>query len=544
MRLSAKTLLRLACCLAVVVGVAGCGQRMTRVEQGNRDQVLHLANGSEPEDLDPQITTGVTEDNIIRALLEGLVSQDPVDLHPVPGSAERWDISPDGRVYTFHLRKNAKWSNGDPLTAQHFISAYKRALTPQLANEYSYMFYYVVNAREFFEGKIKDFNEVGFKAIDDQTLRVTLRNPTSFFLSLINHHSWFPVHIPTVEKYGDPYQRGNRWTRPANYVANGPFMLADWKVNRVISVKKNPLYWDAARVKLNEIRFYPLESLDTEERAFRSGQIHKTYKLPLTKIEYYEKNRPEVLRQAPYLGTYFYMFNVTNVAFRDKRVRQAMNMAIDREMITKRVTKAGELSAFSFVPPNTAGYNSENKLAFDIPRAKKLLAEAGFPDGKGFPKIELLYNTLESHKTIAEALQQMWKINLGIDVTLRNEEWKVYLSSKTQKNYQIARYGWIADYVDPNAFLDMWLSFGGNNDSNWASKEYDDLIEEAGRTIDTQERYKVFQRAEKLLLDELPIIPIYYYVTTCLLDPAVKNWNPTILDQQPYQYVSLESKTK
>jgi oligopeptide transport system substrate-binding protein len=251
-----------------------------------------------------------------------------------------------------------------------------------------------------------------------------------------------------------------------------------------------------------------------------------------------------VLRQAPYLGTYFYMFNVEVPAFKDKRVRQAMAMSIDREMLTARVTRGGELPAFSFVPPETVGYTSENKIPFDIARAKKLLAEAGYPDGKGFPKVELLYNTLESHKTIAEALQQMWKNNLGIDIVLRNEEWKVYLASKTQKNFQLARYGWIANYVDPNAFMDMWLSYGGNNDSNWKNLEYDALIEQAGRTIDTTERFKVFQQAEKLLLEELPIIPIYHYTTTCLLHPAVKNWNPTIIDHQPYKYVYLEDDTK
>ena len=541
MRLPTQTLLSLGICVAAA-WLAGCGQRLTRVEQGNRDQVLHLANGSEPEDLDPQITTGVTEDNIIRAMIEGLVSEDPVDLHPIPGMAERWDISPDGKIYTFHIRANAKWSNGDPVTAQHFIDAYKRALTPALANEYAYMLYYVVGAKEFSEGKLKDFSQVGFKALDERTLRITLNNSTSFFLSLLNHHSWFPVHMPTVEKYGDPFQRGNRWTRPGNYVGNGPFVLADWKVNRVISVKKNPLYWDAERVKLNEIRFYPLERLDTEERAFRAGQIHKTYKIPLTKIPYYEENNPAVLRKSPYLGTYFYMFNVTNIAFRDKRVRQAMTMAIDREALTKRVTRGGEVPAFSFVPPSTAGYTSESKLVFDIPRAKKLLADAGYPAGKGFPKVQLLYNTLESHKTIAETLQQMWKQNLGIDIGLRNEEWKVYLDTKKRKDFELARYGWIADYVDPNAFLDMWLSYGGNNDSNWNNKEYDDLIGLAGRTIDTAERYKIFQRAEKLLLEELPIIPIYHYTTTCLLQPSVKNWNATILDHQPYQYVYLQAE--
>lgn len=518
----------------------GCGKRTTRVELGNREQILHLANGSEPEDLDPQITTGVTEDHIIRAMIEGLVSEDPVDLHPVPGMAERWDISPDGKTYTFHLRANARWSNGDPVTAQDFVRSYRRALSPELANEYKDMFFYVVNAEKFYKQEITNFDEVGFKALDERTFQVSLHHPTSYFLSLLNHHSWFPIHIPTVEKHGKLYQRGNRWTRPENYVANGPFVLSEWKVNSVIAVKKNPFYWDADRVKLKEIRFYPLERLDTEERAFRSGQIHKTYKIPPTKIDYYKEHNPDLLKQAAYLGTYFYMLNTTNVALSDKRVRQALAMSIDRAAIVKNVTRGGELPAFSLVPPKTMGYTSRTQIPFDVPRAKKLLADAGFPEGKGFPKIQLLYNTLESHKTIAEAIQQMWKKNLGIDITLRNEEWKVYLDSRKLGKFDLFRYGWIADYVDPNAFLDMWLSDGGNNNSGWANKQYDDLIAEAGRTIDTAARFEIFQKAEALLLDEMPIMPIYFYTTSYLLQPNVKNWNLTILDHQPYKYVFLE----
>jgi len=529
--------------LFAIVSCVGCGKRTTRVEIGNREQILHLANGSEPEDLDPQITTGVTEHNIISAMIEGLVAEDPVDLHPVPGMAERWDISPDGKTYTFHLRANARWSNGDPVTAQDFVRSYHRALTPELANEYKDMFFYVVNAEKFYKQEITNFAEVGFKALDERTFQVSLNHPTSYFLSLLNHHSWFPVHIPTVEKHGNLYQRGNRWTRPENYVANGPFVLSEWKVNSVIAVKKNPFYWDADRVRLKEIRFYPLERLDTEERAFRSGQIHKTYKIPPTKIDYYKANNPDLLKQAAYLGTYFYMLNTTNTALQDKRVRQALAMSIDRAAIVKNVTRGGELPAFSLVPPKTAGYTSRTTIPFDIPKAKQLLADAGYPDGKGFPKIQLLYNTLESHKTIAEAIQQMWKKNLGIDITLRNEEWKVYLDSRKLGKFDLFRYGWIADYVDPNAFLDMWLSDGGNNNSGWANKQYDELIAEAGRTIDTKARFEIFQKAEALLLDEMPIMPIYFYTTSYLLRPSVKNWNLTILDHQPYKYVYLDPES-
>lgn len=518
----------------------GCGRHETRVSVGDREQILHLGNGSEPEDLDPQITTGVPEDNIMRSLLEGLVAEDPVDLHPVPGVAESWDISSDGTVYTFHLRANARWSNGDPVTANDFIQAYQRALSPQLANQYAYMLFYVKNAENYNKGALTNFNEVGFEALNPRTLQIKLNYATSYFLSLLTHHSWFPVHLPTIAKYGTIYQRGNRWTRPGHYVGNGPFQLADWKVNQIIRVKKNPFYWDADHVRLKEIRFYPIESLDTEERAFRSGQLHKTEKLPLPKVDYYKKEHPELLLRAPYIGTYFYMFNTRKAPFNDKRVRRALSMAIDREAITTRVTRGGEEPAYAFTPPKTAGYTSRTQIDANIEQARQLLAEAGYPDGRNFPKFEILYNTLESHKTIAEAIQQMWKQNLNIDAGLRNEEWKVYLNSKTSRDYDVARYGWIADYVDPNAFLDLWVTDGGNNDSGWSNAEYDRLIAEAGRTLDTRERFELLQKAEAILLDEMPILPVYYYVSIYLLQPSVKNWNPTVLDHQPYKSVYLE----
>ncbi|MDB6029135.1 MAG: extracellular solute-binding protein family 5 [Verrucomicrobiales bacterium] len=538
----------MSCWLILALGLfffTSCGQHETRVAVGDREQVYHRANGAEPEDLDPHVVSGVQEDNIIRAILEGLVSEDPIDLHPVPGMAESWDISPDGKVYTFHLRKEARWSNGDPVIASDFLKTYERALAPQMANQYAYMMFAVKNAEEYNKGTLKDFTQVGFKVLDEATLEITLNNPTSYFLSILNHDSWFPLHIPTILKYGGLYERGNRWTRAGHFVGNGPFALSEWKVNRVISVKKNPLYWDAKTVRLNEIRFYPIESLDTEERAFRSGQVHRTDKLPLPKVEYYKQKYPELLLRAPYLGTYFYIFNVKRAPFNDKRVRQALTMAIDRETITKNVTRGGEEPAYTFTPPNTAGYTSSARITPDLAKAKQLLAEAGFPDGRGFPHFEILYNTLESHKTIAEALQQMWKKNLNIDVGLRNEEWKVYLNTKKAGgDFDLCRYGWIGDYPDPNTFLDMWITDGGNNDAGWSNKEYDRLIAEAGKTIDPQERFKIFQKAEAILLDEMPVLPIYYYVSIYLLQPSLKNYHATILDHQPYKYLYLEPQKK
>jgi oligopeptide transport system substrate-binding protein len=534
-----KWLCHVICLLALILH-AGCGRRETRVEFGNREQILFKGNGTEPAELDPQIVTGVTEHHTIMALLEGLVTEDPVDLHPVPGVAERWDISADGRVYTFHLRKDAKWSNGDPVTAQDFLESYKRILTSSLASEYAYMHFVVTNAEAFNKGQITDFNLVGYKVLDDWTFQITLAEATPYFLSLMNHSSWFPVHLPTLRKYGKPYERGNKWTRPGHYVGNGPFVLDEWKVNTVVVARKSPTYWDRARVRLNEIRFYPIDSADTEERAFRSGQLHITETIPLSKIEVYKKNQPDQLHIDPYLGIYFYRINVTKPPLNDKRVRQALVASIDRQAIVERITRGGQLPAYHFTPPGTAGYLSNTRIKTDIAAAKKLLAEAGYPDGRGFPKVELLFNTSEAHRAIAEAIQQMWKINLGIDVQLVNQEWKVYLDSQHTLNYQICRAAWIADYVDPNSFLDMWLAGGGNNDTGWSNPEYDRLIAAAARELDPGRRMETFQRAEALLLDELPLIPIYFYTRVGLRRPEVKGLYPNILDNHPYKYIYLE----
>ena len=526
--------------LFLALSLAGCGRRETRVEVGDREQILYKGNGSEPQELDPDIVTGVSEDHILMSLFEGFVSEDPHDLHPVPGVAERWDVSPDGTVYTFHLRNNAKWSNGDPVVARDFLESYKRMLAPTLASEYSYMHYVVKNAQAYNEGKITDFDQVGYKVLDDHTFQVTLENSTPYFLSLLLHHSWFPMHLLTIRKYGDPYLRGSKWTRVGRFVGNGAFVLAKWRVNDVIVVKKSPTYWDRDRVRLNEIYFLPIESDETEEHAFRAGQLHVTEMLPLSKIDFYKKNYPDLLHIEPYLGTYFYRINVTKPPLNDKRIRRALALTIDRESLVADVLRGGQLPAFCLTPPGTAGYTCRTQLHENIAEAKRLLAEAGYPGGKGLPPIELLYNTLEAHRIIAESIQQMWNKSLGIEVHLVNQEWKVYLDSQRTLNYQVCRASWIGDYVDPNSFLDMWLTGGGNNETGWSNPEYDRLIAEAARTTNPQQRLEVFQKAEAILLDELPIIPIYFYTHVCAQRPEVKGWYPTILDNHPYKYVYLE----
>ncbi len=506
-------------------------------------QIFNLGNGAEPQDLDPHIVTGVSEHNVITSLLEGLVSVHPVDLTPTPGVAESWDISEDGLIYTFHLNHNARWSNGDPVTAMDFVYSWRRSLTPELGNQYAYMLYPLVNAEEYNKGHLTDFNEVGVHAIDAQTLSVRLKHSAPYFLGLLEHYSTYPVHQATIEKFGDIGTRGSEWTRPGNFVGNGPFVLKRWIQNQVIEVEKNPLYWDAAKVRLDVINFYPFDQLATEERMFRTGQLHVTYDLLDQKIDTYLNEDPELIYIHPYLGTYYYNFNTTIKPLDDVRVRQALAMSIDREAITRNITKGGEIAAYNLTPPDTLGYTARAKISYDVDEARRLLAEAGYPNGEGFPTLQLLYNTLETHRIIAEAIQQMWKQALNIDITLYNQEWKVYLDSQRTFNYQISRAGWIGDYVDPNTFLDMFITDGGNNRTGWSNPEYDRLISEAAITQEPAARYELFQQAEAILVEEVPILPIYIYSKVNLISPEVKGWTPNILDRHPYKYVYLEAET-
>lgn len=524
-----------------VLAAAGCHRRETRVQSGDRTQTLYWGNGAEPQDLDPQIVTGVPEDHILTALLEGLVSEDPHDLHPVPGVAKSWDVSPDGLVYTFHLRADARWSNGRPVTAQDFVGSYRRILTPALAAQYAYMLYPVAGARAFNEGKLTDFSKVGFKALDARTLRVTLRHPTPYLLSLMNHYSWFPVYLPEIERAGGLTRRGTDWTRPGNFVGNGPFVLKAWEPNRVIVVDKSPTYWDRRHVRLNEIRFYPTESADTEDLMFRAGQLHVTDTVPLAKIPWYRKHDPAVLHSDPYLGVSFYRFNVTRPPLNDVRVRRALALAVDRESLVRDVLKGGQQPAYSFIPSvPTAGFVTRPWFHEDVAAARRLLAAAGYPGGRGFPKVELLYNTLEANRTIAEAIQQMWRRNLGIEVGLVNEEWKVYLDSERTMNYQIERAAWIADYIHPQTFADMWATGGGNNETGWSDPTYDRLLAEVGRMKTNAERNTIYHRLNRILMEQMPILPLYFYTRNHLVATSVHGYYPTLLDEHPWKYIYLK----
>ena len=522
--------------------LAGCGKSVPRIDQATLDGILHFGNGTEIQDLDHQVVTGVPEHKVVMALIEGLVMENPVDLSPEPGVAHRWEISDDQLTYTFHLRDTAVWTDGEPVTAEDFLLSYRRILTPSLASEYANMIYdFVENAEAYYRGEITDFSEVGFKVIDPHTFQIRLRSPTPYFLNILaSHYSWWPVPIKVIERFGGLARKGTDWTRPENYVGNGPFRLKSWKPNQKIIVEKNPLYWDRVRVRLNEIHFYPVESAETEERMFRTGQLHRTSTVPLSKLDVYRRDNPEVLHIEPLLSVYFYRINVTRPPLDDVRIRRALALAIDRESLVKNVLRGGQTPAYNFTPPGFPDYEPRARLEGTLEEARRLLAEAGYPGGEGLLPIEILYNTSEGHRTIAEALQQMWRTNLGIDVRLLNQEWKVYLDSQDNLDFSLSRSGWQADYVDPNTFLEIFVTGGGNNDTGWSNPEYDRLRRAALETADPATRFAIYERMEEILIEELPIIPIYHYTRNYLLDPGVKGWHPTVLDNHPFKYIYLE----
>ena len=514
----------------------------SNVESAFDQQILHFGLGAEPQYLDPHLATSVAAQNILSALMEGLVSEDPKTLKPIPGVAHSWKISSDGKTYTFNLRQNAMWSDGTPVTANDFVYSFRRILNPNLGASYASMLYPLKNAKVYHQGK-KSWEEasVGAQALDEHTLELILENPIPYFLELLNHFSWFPVHPPTIEKFGAYEKIGTPWTKPENFVGNGPFNLKEHKINSLIEVNKSRTYWDANTVRLQGIRFYPIDAAYTEERAYRSGFLHLTQTVSADRIDFLKENYPNELHFEPYLGTYFYRFNLKAPPFDDVRVRQAFCLSVDRQRLVDKVLKGGQSPAESFTPPGTGGFVPKGRFRFDPEKAKQLLDSYLTEKGlEKLPPIELTYNTSEGHKKVAEALYGMWSETLGVEIQLLNMEWKVFLSTVSKGDFSLARAGWIGDYVDPHTFLQMWRSGDGLNMTGWENEKYDQSLLKAETGKSKKERWQFFQTCEDLLAKDAPILPLYFYVHLTLRHPSVKGWYPTLLDHHPYKYVYLE----
>jgi oligopeptide transport system substrate-binding protein len=524
---------------ALAALTSGCGRRETAVSAGPRTHILHLGNQNEPATLDPHIMDAATDMNIAVALYEGLTAYDEKTGNGVPAVAERWDVSPDGLTYTFHLRPDARWSNGDPVTADDFAYSILRILTPSLGSTYAYMLWPIRNAEEFNAGKVKSFADVGVEVIDPHTLQLTLARPTPYLPMLAAHNTWLPVHRATVEKFGKSDQRNSPWTRPGNLVGNGPFVLTEWQPNARISVTRNENYWGNAKNQIEGVVFYPIEKAEVEELNFRAGQMHATFGLPASKITTYRQASDSRLRIDPLLRIDYINFNVTKAPLNDVRVRRAMALAIDRPSMARNVFSGGRTAAGTIVPPNCGGYVGPSGVPLDAEAARRLLAEAGFPGGKGFPTLALQVRNDESTMRLGEALQGMWQRELGITITIEPYEQKTWLQNQQSMSHTIGILGWTADFPDAITFLDVFRTGNGNNWTGWGSRDYDALLDQAATTADANARLQLLQKAESILLQEMPAAPVTFGTRSYLIHPTLKNWGPAPLGIHRYQHLQL-----
>ena len=534
-------LVLLTVCIFVAATCVSCRRTSTPVDKATLAKILLLGNGSEPQDLDPQVCTGLADYNVLIALFEGLTCIDEKTSQAVPGVAEHWNISADGRNYTFHLRASARWSNGDNVTAYDFAYAIKRALSPQLACEYSYLLFPLLNAEAYTTGTLKDFSAVGVKVLDAQTLELTLGRPCPYLPTLVAHQVWYPVHEKTLVKFDAFNKRGTAWTKPENFVGNGPFVLKTWEPNSRITVARNPLYWDNTHNHLNGVVFYPNDNIATDEANFRSGQLHITWDLLHDRLIHYRKEAPYLLRVDSLSDSSFLRFNVTKAPLNDSRIRRALSLAIDREAIARDVLYQSRTAAYALTPLHTGGYSPKPEAVTDILLAKQLLKEAGYPEGKGFPVLELQMNTDAINTKIFEAVQEMWRHTLGIKINLANLDFRIWLDNQRTLSYQISRSRWVGDFDDPSTYIDLFLSDSGNNRTGWVDPQFDLLDKKANETLDPKTRFSLLQEAESRLLKEAPIAPIFYGTKTYLISPAVHNWESSLLGIHRYQFVDLIS---
>jgi oligopeptide transport system substrate-binding protein len=523
------TILRLSLCLSSLMLVAGCDEALKRAD-------VVIINGGEPDSIDPAKIRGQPEGRIAYSLFEGLTRFN-VAGEAEPGMAERWEISPDTLTYTFHLRPGIRWSNGDPVTAEDFTWSWHRALREPEA-EYKYQLYYIRGAEAYGEAKndaVPPVDSVAIRAADPSTLVVELKNPTPFFLDLCAFYTLMPIHRASFETAA---KAGESWLRPGRLVNNGPFLLTAWRLNDRIRLTRNPGYWDAVNVAMQTVDILPAPSPNTAFNFYHSGvaDLILDKSLVPTSLVPELKKRPDY-HAAPILATYFIRYNVKRRPFDDVRVRKALSMVVDKELLTEKVTQAGEPVADAFVPPGTAGYQPPAGLKRNPDDARKLLAQAGFPGGAGFPVVRYLYTSRsETDEKLAVELQAMFKRELGISVLLVKQEWAVYLNSLSGLDYDLCRSSWVGDYKDPNTFLDMFVTGGGNNNTGWGNLRYDELIALAARDTDQQARFAHFREAEAMLIEsEVPICPLFNYVVIMFYSDRLGGIAGNLTDEHPFR---------
>lgn len=488
------------------------------------ETVLHRGNGAEPSSLDVQLISGVPESNIAQDLYEGLMTYG-ADGKAVPGVAESYTVSPDGTTYTFKLREDAKWSDGSPVTSEDFAFAWKRILSPKTAADYAYFLDPVKGAEDIRKGKA-DPSTLGVETPDAKTFVVHLRAPTPYFIGMLVHQSTFPIDKALYEKVGDGY------SKPGVLISDGAYMLAEAVPQDHITLVKNPMFHDAANVKIDKVIYYPTEDIDSELKRYQAGELDITYTIPLAQIPVQQKEHPDQTHITPYFGTYFYAFNLTHEPWKSNAdLRHALYLAVDRDIITKNITKAGEIPAYTFVPPGTgnfAGWTPEEAKMTQAQRdakAKELFAKAGYGPDKPLA-LEFTYNTSEAHKKVGVAIAAMWKQKLGVDVTMKNEEWGTFQSDRNNKTFKdLARHGWIGDFNDATNFLDLERStVGAQSTSGYNNPAFDKLMDAAVKETDLAKRAQTLQDAEKVMIGDLPVIPIYFYADKHMVSTKVHGW--------------------
>ena len=502
------------------------------------EQILRRGNGEEPQTLDPHLAEGVPSANILRDLFEGLATTDP-DGRIVPGAAIHWDISRDGLTYTFYLDPAGRWSNGEPVTAEDFVWSWRRVVDPRTAASYSRMLAPVANASAILAGSAEP-ETLGVSALNETTFQVLLDDPTPYFLGLLTHPTTFPVHRASVEEHGSAH------VRPGRLVSNGAFVLADWQVRSRIVLHRNPHYRGLEQVLIEQVAFYPLEDENTEFNRFRAGDLHWTYQVPSGQFRWLNEHMSEALMVAPWFGTYFFSFNLTRYPFQDNlELRRALNLAIDREIITQRVSRFGEIPSFNLVPaglpdyeppvPEFAAWSQEEREE----EARRLYQRAGYSDSNPLT-VELRYNTSENHRKIAVAVAAMWKQVLGVRTRMVNEEFRVFLQNRAQRRVtQVFRAGWIGDYQDAFTFLELFHSAHGRNDAGYANPSFDRLLDQIAAERIPSRRRNLMVEAERMLLADQVILPVFTYVSKRLVDPRLKGWQENVMDQHLSRHMFL-----
>ena len=513
--------------LALLLGTASASANMVYLRGANGD----------PQSLDPHKTSTVEEANILRDLFTGLVAQDQ-DANLIPGAAESWDVSADGKTYTFHLRKDAVWSDGSPVTADDFVFSWRRVLDPATGSEYASMAYPLLNGEELNGGKAKP-EDLGVKAIDKYTLEATLKGPTPYFLEMLTHQAMYAVNPENVKKFGDDF------VKPGNLVSNGAFTLKSFTPNDRIILVKNPKFYDAANVKLDEVDYITAEDRGAAMKRFEAGELHSNNDLPTEQLADLKAKFGDQVHITPQLGTYYYIFKTQKAPWNDAKLRNAISMVIDRDYLAEKVWQNAMLPAYGLVPPGVKGYEARTMDYASMSQidredaAKKIFTELGISPEKPI-KAELRYNTSENHKNTAVAIQEMLK-PFGIELTLVNTDGKTHYSYLEQRgDFDIARAGWVADYKDPVTFLNLAKTGDGNNYGDYSNKDYDALIDKAAVEADPAKRMAGLSEAEGIMLKDIGVLPLLFYSNHNIVSSKVKGFSENVMDAHPSRFITIE----